>query len=81
MPADAIVHKIAIADGELSDLEWHSIAQARTLELPNITRVVLEDLGERITAGALAQIRPACPVLSPAIGNFRRDLITVDVAS
>ncbi len=30
VPADAIVHKIAIADGELSDLEWHSIAQARS---------------------------------------------------
>ena len=43
-----------VADGELSDLEWHSIAQARALELPNITRVVLEDLGERIAAGGMA---------------------------
>ena len=32
--ADAIVHRVKIADGELSDLEWHSIAQARSLELP-----------------------------------------------
>ena len=51
--AEAIVHRAKIADGELSDLEWHSIAQARSLELPNITRVVLEDLSERIAAGAL----------------------------
>ena len=51
--AEAIVHRAKIADGELSDLEWHSIAQARSLELPNITRVVLEDLNERIAAGAL----------------------------
>src|SRR6187431_737645 len=53
VPADAIAHKITIQDGELSDLEWHSIAQARSLELPNITRVILEDLGERIAARAL----------------------------
>ena len=39
--------------GELSDLEWHSIEQARALDVANITRVVLEDLGERIAAGAL----------------------------
>ena len=64
MPAEAIVHKVAIADGELSDLEWHSIAQARTLELPNITRVVLEDLGERIAAGALHTSDVPVPVLS-----------------
>ena len=57
--------QVGVADGELSDLEWHSIAQARTLELPNITRVVLEDLGERIAAGALAHIGSACAVLSP----------------
>ena len=57
-PAEAIVHGVGVADGELSDLEWHSIAQARSLELPNITRVVLEDLGERIAAGRLAQGSP-----------------------
>ena len=70
VPADAIGHKIAIADGELSDLEWHSIAQARSLELPNITRVVLEDLGERIAAGALHKARFAGTVLSPANRQF-----------
>ena len=76
VPAEAIVHKIAIADGELSDLEWHSIAQARTLELPNITRVVLEDLGERIAAGALAQSDVPVPFYHRRNGNFHRDLIS-----
>ncbi len=70
VPAEAIVHKIAIADGELSDLEWHSIAQARSLELPNITRVVLEDLGERIAAGALHKSDLPVPVLSSAQRQF-----------
>jgi 8-oxo-dGTP pyrophosphatase MutT (NUDIX family) len=75
VPAEAIVHKIAIADGELSDLEWHSIAQARTLELPNITRVVLEDLGERIAAGALHNSDVPVPFYHRRNGNFHRDLI------
>ena len=75
VPAAAVVHKIAIADGELSDLEWHSIAQARTLELPNITRVVLEDLGEWIAAGALHGSDMPVPFYRRRSGTFHRDLI------
>jgi 8-oxo-dGTP pyrophosphatase MutT (NUDIX family) len=78
VPAEAIVHRIAIADGELSDLEWHSIAQARSLELPNITRVVLEDLGERIAAGALHRSDAPVPFYHRRNGNFHRDLIGAD---
>ena len=70
VPADAIAHKITIQDGELSDLEWHSIAQARSLELPNITRVILEDLGERIAARALHSQRGRRAVLSPPQRQF-----------
>jgi 8-oxo-dGTP pyrophosphatase MutT (NUDIX family) len=77
--AEAIVHRVKIADGELSDLEWHSIAQARTLELPNITRVVLEDLGERIAAGALQMGDIPVPFYHRRNGCFRRDLIGGDV--
>jgi len=73
--AEAIVHRAKIADGELSDLEWHSIAQARSLELPNITRVVLEDLGERIAAGALHAGDFPVPFYHRRNGSFRRDLI------
>ena len=75
--AEAVVHKVA-ADGELSDLEWHSIEQARTLDLPNITRVVLEDLGERIAAGALHKCDVAVPFYHRRNGNFHRDLIGPD---
>ena len=75
VPAEAIAHRVAIEDGELSDLEWHSIAQARALELPNITRVVLEDLGERLSAGALQSNDIPVPFYHRRNGNFRRDLI------
>jgi 8-oxo-dGTP pyrophosphatase MutT (NUDIX family) len=77
--AAAIVHRVKAANDELSDLEWHSIAQARSLELPNITRVVLEDLGERIAAGALHQGDMPVPFYHRRNGSFRRDLIGGDV--
>ncbi len=78
--AEAIVHRVKVQDGELSDLEWHSIAQARSLELPNITRVVLEDLGERIAAGALHTVDIPVPFYHRRRGSFRRDLIRLDSA-
>ncbi len=77
--AEAIAHRVSVADGELSDLEWHSIAQARTLELPNITRVVLEDLGERIAGGALQSGDMPVPFYHRRNGSFRRDLISAEV--
>jgi 8-oxo-dGTP pyrophosphatase MutT (NUDIX family) len=73
--AEAIVHRVAAADGELSDLEWFPIEQARALELPNITRVVLEDLGERIAAGALQNADVPVPFYHRRNGTFHRDLI------
>jgi 8-oxo-dGTP pyrophosphatase MutT (NUDIX family) len=76
--AEAIAHRVAAADGELSDLEWHSIEQARGLDLPNITRVVLEDLGERIAAGALQKSDVPVPFYHRRNGNFHRDLIGPD---
>ena len=77
-PAEAIAHRVPVADGELSDLEWHSIAQARALELPNITRVVLEDLGERVAAGGLSAGDFPVPFYHRRSGNYRRDLITAE---
>jgi 8-oxo-dGTP pyrophosphatase MutT (NUDIX family) len=78
VPAQAIALTISDQSGELSDLEWHSIAQARTLELPNITRVVLEDLGERAAAGAMHAPGVAVPFYHRRHGSYRRDLITAD---
>jgi len=79
VPAEAIVHRVKIDDGELSDLEWHSIAQARSLQLPTITRVVLEDLGERIASGAKLDGSTPVPFYHRVHGSFRRDLIGGDL--
>jgi 8-oxo-dGTP pyrophosphatase MutT (NUDIX family) len=78
--ADAIAHRVAASDGELSDLEWHSLEQARALDLPNITRVILEDLGERIAAGALHKSDVPVPFYHRRNGNFHRDLIGPDTS-
>lgn len=78
VPAEAIAHRVPIENGELSDLEWHSLVQARALELPNITRVVLEDLGERIAANALHAPEMAVPFYHRRQGSYRRDLITAN---
>ena len=64
-----------IRSGLVEPATAHSIAQARTLQLPNITRVVLEDLGERIAAGALQSHDVPVPFYHRRNGNFRRDLI------
>jgi 8-oxo-dGTP pyrophosphatase MutT (NUDIX family) len=78
VPADAIARRIQVLDGELSELEWHPIAQARLLQLPNITRVVIEDLGERLACGALESCDEPVPFYHRRSGTFRRDLIGLD---
>jgi 8-oxo-dGTP pyrophosphatase MutT (NUDIX family) len=78
VPAAAIAHRVEIKDGELSDLEWHSLVEARALALPNITRVVLEDLSERAAAGALESADHPVPFYHRHKGTFRRDLIRGD---
>ncbi|MDX2201869.1 MAG: NUDIX hydrolase [Hyphomicrobiaceae bacterium] len=75
-PAQAIACKVDAMSDELSDLEWHSLSSARTLELPNITRVILEDLAERTAASSAHAPEMPVPFYHRRQGSFRRDLIT-----
>lgn len=65
------------ADGELLDLGWFTFNEARKLDLPNITKLVLEDVAARLRPGA--DTLPAAEQLpfyySDACG-FRRTLIS-----
>jgi 8-oxo-dGTP pyrophosphatase MutT (NUDIX family) len=43
-------------DGELLELSWFTLDEARGLELPAITKVILDDVGHALAAGGQAPI-------------------------
>ena len=73
--ATAIAEQRSINDGELSGLDWMSLEAARALDIPNITRVILEDLGEQLADGTLGGGTRPVPFYYQRNGTFYRDLI------
>lgn len=65
-------------DGELLDLDWFTLENARRLDLPHITRLVLEDVSERLkeTENALEFNAGALPFYYQDACGFRRTLIS-----
>ncbi len=61
--------------GELQGLHWLTLDDARGLDLPNITRVVLDELDERLALAKAAQSRRAVPFVYFRNGNAIRDAI------
>ena len=74
--AGAIAFQSKPPEDELSDLVWMRIEEARALDLPPITRVILEDLGDRLKQGPLQPIEAPVPYYYRRNGVFRRDLIS-----
>lgn len=74
--AGSIALRVQPPDAELQSLDWFTLDEARTLDLPSITRAVLEDLAERIGAGLAERSYPV-PYYFFRNGSFRRELITV----
>lgn len=77
--SSAIVFRGQPPDDELSDLVWMGIEEARSLELPPITRVILEDLGDRMRAGPLGAAAAPVPYYFHKAGTFKRQLIGTDL--
>lgn len=75
--ASAIAKTTNHNDGELSGLVWMTIAESRELDLPPITRVILEDLAERIAARSLDDPRVPIPYYFNRSGIFRREMISL----
>lgn len=73
--AAAIAHRGPPLDEELSGIDWFTIDEARGLDLPNITRAIIEDLADRLVAGALASPLAPVPYYFFAKGSFCRQLI------
>lgn len=76
-----IGHRVDIRDGELSSLDWFSFEQVRTLDLPSITRVVLEDLADRLKVGWSPATDVPVPFYNNRNGTFTRVLLTAGDAS
>jgi 8-oxo-dGTP pyrophosphatase MutT (NUDIX family) len=76
MDATAIIFRTETNDGELSGLHWLTMADARNLDLPSITRVVLEDLTERLHSDGLYAPTAHVPFYHHHNGSFRRDMLT-----
>lgn len=75
--ASVIAFRGAPPEDELSDLVWMAIEEARSLDLPPITRVILEDLGDRLKVGSKAAPNVPVPYYFHKNGTFRRQLISV----
>lgn len=75
--ADEIGHRIESSDGELSGLHWLTIDEARSLDLPAITRVVLEDLIDHLKAAQAGTGPIPVPYYHHRKGTFRRELLSV----
>jgi 8-oxo-dGTP pyrophosphatase MutT (NUDIX family) len=66
---DGIVH----ADAELVELTWVTIPDARRLDLPMITHIVLEELEARVAAGLKTSL--PVPFYRTIDGQFTRGLL------
>jgi 8-oxo-dGTP pyrophosphatase MutT (NUDIX family) len=76
----AISDTTTAADGELLDLDWFTLGQARKLDLPNITRLVLEDVAARLSGTPDLPVEKLPFYYSDACG-FRRTLISCRAAT
>lgn len=80
--ADEISHEVDTSDdGELSGLHWLTIEEARSLDIPAITRVILEDLTDFLRDAENGSAEAPVPYYHHKNGTFRRELLTVADAS
>lgn len=71
----AVAHRVESIDGELSGLDWFTVEAMRALDLPSITRVIVEDLGDRLALGPLGPSDAAIPYYHQRHGTFKRELL------
>jgi 8-oxo-dGTP pyrophosphatase MutT (NUDIX family) len=75
--ARALTSTTLAGDGELRDLAWLSVDEARGLDLPRITTMILDDIEARVTCGHAEWDGAAEPIpfYRHRAGQFRRDLL------
>jgi len=79
--SNALSGNHALPDGELLDLGWFTLPEAGTLDLPNITRLVLDDLALLLRSQqATKEHSEQLPFYYFDGSVYRRDLISCKVA-
>src|SRR5262249_15592330 len=76
MDASAIAHRIDGVigpDAELVELVWMPLADAKALDMPAVTGVMLEELDSRIADGFAHEL--PVPLYSMPRGRFRREML------
>jgi 8-oxo-dGTP pyrophosphatase MutT (NUDIX family) len=74
--ASAITHRVdgvVHGDAELVEMKWLPINEAWSLDLPDITRIVLQEIESRISAGF--QLELPVPFFRMKHGRFVRELL------
>lgn len=56
-PRAAVANIQSSPDGELLDLDWFTVDDARKLDLPSITRLVLDDVSQRLQSPPQKDVR------------------------
>ncbi len=79
--ADEIAHEISAQDNELSDVHWLTFNKTSALDLPLITRVVLEDLQEKLGSDGTIDSKSPVPFYYMRNGRFQRDIITATMST
>lgn len=74
--ASAIAQRVEARDDELEALDWFTFAEMRSLDLPGITRVVIEDLAERLAGGPASSAELPVPFYFHRNGAFQRALLS-----
>jgi 8-oxo-dGTP pyrophosphatase MutT (NUDIX family) len=71
--AASIARKVEPCDEELSSFDWFTPDEIRALDLPAITRVIIEDLSDRLKESAT--VEAPVPFYHQRGGSFRRELL------
>lgn len=62
-------------DDELSGVDWFTVDELRGLDMPNITRAIIEDLAEHLAGNAEARALWPVPFYYFKAGTFERALV------
>lgn len=74
-PITAVSLRTEIIDEELSEIDWFALDEARALDLPSITRAIIEDLAERLSHDPTTRDAVPVPFYFFRGGTFCRELI------